>query len=169
MASCRSALRGLSKGGLAPGLLVERLGQMLADELTDGRFITLVYGVLDDEGRFTYANCGHGPAIVASNGKLEQLGSHRPPLGVNVDDPITETETMLSLAPGDRILLASDGLTEAMNASGEYLGLDGVEPVVRDRAATSETVVARLQEALVRHCGGPSMTDDVTMLCVDRI
>jgi serine phosphatase RsbU (regulator of sigma subunit) len=169
MASCRSALRGLSRSGLAPGLLVERLGQIMADELTDGRFITLVYGVLDDDGHFTYANCGHGPAIVATDGKLEHLGSHRPPLGVNFDDPITETQSTLSLAPGDRILLASDGLTEAMNASGEYLGLDRVEPVVRDRAATSETVVARLQEALVRHCGGPSTTDDVTMLCVDRI
>ncbi|MHC4804229.1 MAG: PP2C family protein-serine/threonine phosphatase [Planctomycetota bacterium] len=169
MASCRSALRGLSKGGLTPGLLVERLGQMLADELTDGRFITLVYGVLDDDGRFTYANCGHGPAIIATDGKLEHLGSHRPPLGVDFGDPITETQSTLTLTAGDRILLASDGLTEAMNASGEYLGLDRVEPVVRDRAATSETVVARLQEALVRHCGGPSTTDDVTMLCVDRI
>jgi serine phosphatase RsbU (regulator of sigma subunit) len=169
MASCRSALRGLSRSGLTPGLLVERLGQMLADELTDGRFITLLYGVLDDEGRFTYANCGHGPALITSNGKLEQLDSHRPPLGVNFGNPIPESQSTLTLMPGDRLLLASDGLTEAMNASGEYLGLDGVEPVVRDRAATSETVVARLQEALVRHCGGPSTTDDVTMLCVDRL
>jgi serine phosphatase RsbU (regulator of sigma subunit) len=169
MASCRSALRGLSRGGLTPGELVERLARMLSDELTDGRFITLVYGVLDDDGHFTYANCGHGPAMVASNGKLEQLGSHRPPLGVVFDNPITELESTITMMPGDRLFLASDGLTEAMNASGEYLGIRRVEPVVSDRSATSEAVVARLQEVLVRHCGGPSTTDDVTLLCVDRL
>jgi serine phosphatase RsbU (regulator of sigma subunit) len=169
MASCRSALRGLTATGLSPGLLVERLGRMLTDELSDGRFITLVYGVLDDEGRFTYANCGHGPTLIASNGKLEQLASHRPPLGVYLDDPVTEHQSTRTLMPGDRLLLASDGLIEAMSPAGKLLGLSRIEPVVRDRSATSEAVVARLHEVLVKHCGGPSTTDDVTILCVDRL
>jgi serine phosphatase RsbU (regulator of sigma subunit) len=169
MASCRSALRGLSGTGLSPGLLVERLARMLTDELTDGRFITLVYGVLDDDGRFTYANCGHGPAVIASNGKLEQLGSHRPPLGIVVDNAVTDLETTRTLMPGDRLFLASDGLTEAMDSTGEYLGFRRVEPVIRDRSATSNAVVERLHDVLVQHCGGPSTTDDVTMLCVDRL
>ena len=106
---------------------------------------------------------------LTSNGKLEQLDSNRPPLGVNFDNPITESQSTLTLMPGDRLLLASDGLTEAMNATGEYLGIHGVEPIICDRSATSETVVARLHEVLIEHCGGPSTTDDVTLLCVDRL
>ncbi|MHC4415554.1 MAG: PP2C family protein-serine/threonine phosphatase [Planctomycetota bacterium] len=169
MASCRSALRGLSRTDLSPGELVDRLSHHLAADLTDGRFITLIYGILDDEGTMTYANCGHGPALAAAEGRVRRLESHRPPLGVVTDLIDEPRQSTLALSPGDRVFLASDGLTEALNTAGRQLGVAAVEKIVIDRSVTSEGVVQRLLDLLREHQGQAAITDDVTLLCVDRV
>ena len=77
--------------------------------------------------------------------------------------------TTLDVQAGDRILFASDGLSEAMDADGNYFGCAPIEAAVGDRTADCTAVVERLRGALHRHCGGRSTTDDVTILCVDRL
>jgi len=70
MASCRSAFRALAQTGLPPGPLLDKLEEHLIDDLAEGRFITMIFGVLEDDGRFTYTNAGHAPALVVSNGQV---------------------------------------------------------------------------------------------------
>jgi serine phosphatase RsbU (regulator of sigma subunit) len=168
MATCRSALRAMSRLDLSPAELVRRLNDLLLADLTDGRFITLVYGVLDADGRFTYANAGHGPALVVRGGTTEHLPSHRPPLGIDIDLD-DEPQTTVTLAAGDRILFTSDGLSEAMDGTGSYYGLEPIERAAADAAATCDEIVERLKAELLAHCGGPSKSDDVTVVCVDRV
>ena len=104
MASCRSALRALAHTDLGPAELIDRLENQLIDDLTDGRFITMLYGVLHPCGRFCYANAGHAPAMLkTTDNGVNHLFSHRPPLGIQV--PLDEPpETSVQLQPGDRML-----------------------------------------------------------------
>ena len=112
MATCRSALHALARTGLEPGELLQRLEAQLAPDLTEGRFITMIYGVLDEDGTFTYANAGHAPAMVrtADHG-VKHLGSHRPPLGVIIPLDEDDLQSTVHLEPGARVLLTSDGVT----------------------------------------------------------
>ncbi|MBT8486247.1 MAG: SpoIIE family protein phosphatase [Phycisphaerales bacterium] len=168
MSGCRAAIHALSRTDCAPQRMLERLADLLRRDLTGGRFITMIYGIMEPDGTFTYANAGHGPALLARNGGVETLGPHRPPLGIDIPLDDEPGETSLRLQPGDRVLLASDGLPEAMTADGVYFGAERITAVMAERDADAAAVVTRLQAELVEHCGGPSRTDDVTILCVDR-
>jgi serine phosphatase RsbU (regulator of sigma subunit) len=168
MSACRSALRALSTAGLSPGQLMARLDALLTGDLTNGRFITMIFGIFEDDGTFTYSNAGHGPTMMLRGGQITALATHRPPLGVQIDldeDP----QSVVALEPGDRVFLASDGLAEAMNAEAAQFGTQRIAETVADASLDCQQVVDRLYEQLLAHCDGPSQTDDVTMLCVDRV
>lgn len=169
MASCRSALHALAATDLEPGELLVRLEKLLEKDLTDGRFITMIYGVLDPDGTFTYANAGHAPAMCVHDGKVIQLPSHRPPLGVDVEADFGTDQTTVQLAPGDRILLTSDGVNEAQNAQNKQFGFERIEAIVRDGSVQCNQVVSRLSRDVARHRGNLPPNDDVTILCVDRV
>ncbi len=169
MAACRSALHALAASGLEPGELLVRLEKLLDSDLTDGRFITMIYGVLDADGTFTYANAGHAPAMLVHDGQVIQLASHRPPLGVCVDMDFGTEQSTIKLAPGDRILLTSDGVNEAQNPQHKQYGFDRIEAIVRDGTVECQQVVTRLRNDLARHRADEPAKDDVTILCVDRV
>jgi serine phosphatase RsbU (regulator of sigma subunit) len=170
MAACRSALRALAMMPLRPSDIIDRLNRMLANDLTEGRFITMIFGVLESDGTFTFCNAGHGPALVLTKAGVAHLPSHRPPLGIDWDIADEEDhETTMRLQVGDRILLASDGVNEAMNSAGEQFGTDRMTTIVADRLLNCEQVVQAHRDALLKHCGGPQRADDVTLLCIDRV
>lgn len=170
MATCRSALNALSLAGHEPADMLDRLEQILLRDLLEGRFITLIYGVLRDDGRFAYCNAGHGPAMILRQGRIEQLPSHRPPLGVLLemedDDP---RQSSIQLEPGDRILFASDGVDEARNPANAQFGRASLERIVRETTGDCESVLAALRDALGQHRAGRPADDDVTILCVERL
>ena len=167
MASCRSALRALAKTGMEPADLLRRLEEQLQPDLTHGRFITMVFGLLTADGRFTYTNAGHAPAIAVLNGQVRQLDSHRPPLGIFVDMPGSAQST-LQLEPGDRIVLASDGLNESMNAQQQPFGEARIHRLIVNPHANAHQIVETLYATLHRHVDSAPMCDDVAVLCVDR-
>lgn len=168
MSACRSTLRALSQLDVEPGKLVLQLDKMLADDLQAGRFITLIYGILEPDGRFTFTNAGHGPAMILTAQGVMKLDSHRPPLGVWIEDNEQAEQSVIQLDVGDRIFLASDGLIEATNPRNKQFGQPKVEGVVADRDLTYQSVVTQLAEMLREHLSGHAAKDDVTMLCIDR-
>jgi serine phosphatase RsbU (regulator of sigma subunit) len=168
MASCRAALRALAHAGLEPADLLDRLNALLLHDLDGGRFITMIYGELESDGTFTYANAGHGPALVARRSQVTHLASHRPPLGIQLDLNGEERQTTLQLEPEDRILLTSDGLSEAAGSDGEHFGLQRIEAVLADSDLDAYQVVEQLRQKLLDHTGDRPTLDDVTILCVDR-
>jgi serine phosphatase RsbU (regulator of sigma subunit) len=170
MSACRSSLRALSTADLTPQQIIKRLDELLRHDLTDGRFITMIFGVLDANGTFTYTNAGHGPAMLAAEGRCRSLPPHRPPLGVELVHGVGDAlQTTTQLSPGDRLLLYSDGVSEAMNDNHEQFGVARIERIVCNTSLDPDQVVQRILEAMHAHCGGPTMQDDVTILCVDRL
>jgi serine phosphatase RsbU (regulator of sigma subunit) len=169
MSACRSTVRALASTNLTPIELIERLDALLRDDLDSGRFITMIFGILDDEGRFTYYNAGHGPAILVNATGCTEIKAQRPPVGVTVAGaPPNDPEKSVMMLPGDRLLLASDGLPEARNATGALLGIEPVEAVIVNKKLSCEDVVDQLCKTVAKHCDGPSRSDDVTILCVER-
>lgn len=141
----------------------------LEADLASGRFITLIYGVLESGGKFQYANAGHGPAFVVRNESVEPLESHSPPIGVVADfDDNEPLQSTIELSPGDRLFLASDGLNEGRNPDGVQFGVEQIKQAVHDRSLDCRAVIKRLTDAFQRHIARPRSDDDVTMLCIDR-
>ncbi|MEM1208306.1 MAG: SpoIIE family protein phosphatase [Planctomycetota bacterium] len=174
MASCRSALRALAETGLPPGPLLDKLEQQIVDDLTMGRFITMIYGVLAPDGRFTYANAGHAPAMIVNDGKIVRLESHRPPLGIVLDygdnkPALDDTQTTLQLHDGDRVVFTSDGVNESQDNRNEQFGLDRIEATAKRRDLDAIAFVELLNDQVTLHRAGQPAIDDITMLCIDRV
>ena len=193
MSACRSTVRALGTAELPPSEVVARLDALLAGDLESagGHFITLIYGTLTDDGTFTFCNAGHGPALSVTRGagttgadagdgglsgtvEVRDLAAHRPPVGVGFEPSLFAGEaaqTVVALSPGDRVLLATDGLTESAGADGEQFGNDRVRAIVADLSLSAGQVVERLRRDLVAHESHPPgrhRKDDLTILCVDR-
>lgn len=170
MATCRSALHALAHSGVQPAELLGRLERQLAPDLQEGRFITMIFGILHEDGTFTYTNAGHGPAMIrtAADGPT-RLPSHRPPLGVIIPLENQDIETTIQLEPGDRVLLASDGVNEAQNPENLLLGYEPIETLLNDALIACDQVVTQLRQNIRDHRQDRQADDDVTILCIDRV
>ncbi|MEM9882240.1 MAG: SpoIIE family protein phosphatase [Planctomycetota bacterium] len=170
MATARSALHALAHADLEPGALLQRLEAQLEPDLTEGRFITMIFGVLHEDGTFTYANAGHAPAMICTaDDGVAHLPSHRPPLGVVVPLDGEDLQTTLRLAPGDRVLLTSDGVNEAQDPTNRQFGFQPLERLIGQADLACDQVVATLRRDVGTHRHPRRADDDLTILCIDRV
>ena len=130
-------------------------------------FVTLFYGRLDPAtGRLDYVCAGHPPPLVRrADGALEEPTAGSLPLGLR--PALTPALGTLALAPGDRLVLFTDGLFEAPNPAGEAFGYDRLR---REVAASTGAADAhdRLRSAVERHVGGSELADDLTIVILER-
>jgi hypothetical protein len=136
------------------------------------QFATAVLARLDTAtGTLDYLLAGHPAPLVVRQGKVvKELGATpRPPLGVAVSGGPPVTVSREQLEPGDRLLLYSDGITEARDADGEFFGEDRLVELT-ERAAAAELsapeTLRRLGAAVLEHQAG-QLQDDATLLLVD--
>jgi serine phosphatase RsbU (regulator of sigma subunit) len=142
------------------------------------RFITLACGVLDSTSHVvSLVNAGHLTPLLyrASSGSLEDAMPKEVcglPLGLLAEIALDQTYEAhrLPLAPGDCLLLFSDGLTEEPNDRDQYFGLEGISAALKGKAGLGpRAVVELLVQAVKRHAGGRAQRDDMTLLCVGRL
>ncbi|MGH2614656.1 MAG: ATP-binding SpoIIE family protein phosphatase [Thermomicrobiales bacterium] len=167
MATTHSILRGFAPGLESPGAVLERANDRLYSDIPAQMFVTCLYAVLDpDSGRLRYANAGHNLPYVATAAGFRELRATGMPLGAMPDTTYEESETVL--APGDNMLLHSDGLVEARNDAGEMFGFPRLQAVV----ANSNDGVDLIDECLttLRQFVGRDweQEDDITLLTLQR-
>jgi len=164
MSATRGMLRSLAASHCTPGEVLTKLNRLMVEDFPSGRFVTMVYGVLDPASRtLTFANAGHlQPLLVDSSGARfldSQMGL---PLGLSLGAFSEQTAT---LAEGSRLVFYSDGLTEAANAAEEEYGGSRLEKHFAQLEASPESV---LQD--VRSFASPSsLHDDATVIVVKAL
>ncbi|MER5863592.1 PP2C family protein-serine/threonine phosphatase [Kitasatospora sp. NPDC002040] len=154
--------------GRGPAVAVQAGWSALARE--DERFATLAVVVLDPASdTLSWLNAGHEePFLRRASGEVERLAGTGPLVSSLVEDPAAAWSVRTTaFAPGDLVVLCTDGLTEARNEAGEELGAAAVEAVLRCPAADPAAVVRALYLAAEAH-GCDWQRDDVTILAADR-
>ncbi len=151
----------------APASVAGLMNRAVCRAGTMRNFMSLFYAVLDPaSGSLEYFCAGHPfPLLRRADGSVEELGRGCLPLGIRRDLDI-ETRTA-SVAPGDLLVVYSDGLPEAMKADGQAFGFDRVRALVAD-GGRADAVHLRLVRALERFLGEDPLLDDVSLVVVTR-
>ncbi|MGE3191354.1 MAG: PP2C family protein-serine/threonine phosphatase [Vicinamibacterales bacterium] len=163
--SCTLLLAAAHEGAPDAGACVARLNELLCLAADTGMFVTVCYGILDlDTGAVDYATAGHPPPFLISASGVRALPKAAGSV-VGMMDDLEFGGLKATMAPGDALVLYSDGVNEAMNASreeftiartGEFLGTLPAGP--------AEDIASALVAEVQRHAGGAPQADDITVL-----
>jgi len=144
--------------------LLKSVNQLFYENTPDDRYATMFFAVYDDHSReLEYANCGHNaPLLFRANGSLERLASTSTVIGLFPNWECVARR--LTLAPGDLLVIYTDGVTEANNAAGEEFGEARlIETVRANRFLPPATLVTAIQNAVQQFSTG-EQSDDLTMV-----
>jgi sigma-B regulation protein RsbU (phosphoserine phosphatase) len=161
MSATRAMLRSLAQTECSPSEVLETLNTQLVNDFPSGRFVTMVYGVLDPAARsFTFANAGHLPPLLVDGAGAQLVATEMGlPLGLR---PGSYSEVALSLGPGARLALYSDGITEAENPAEEQYG--GLR--LAAHVSKSDASMDSLLQDVRSFANGAGLRDDATVVLV---
>jgi len=169
-ASLEALAAGPIEVGLAADGICARLSRRLHARTSPERYATALVGVLDTERHaFSYSNAGHNPALlVRAGGQAERLAATGIPLGLLPASDYALEE--VAVAPGDALLIYTDGVTEATNPEGEEYGLERLEAALRAHLAELlPDLVDGLERDLDAFTRGVPYADDRTLVLVRRL
>jgi sigma-B regulation protein RsbU (phosphoserine phosphatase) len=161
MSATRGMLRSLAEACCTPGEVLTKLNRLMVEDFPKGKFVTMIYGVLDPAARtFTFANAGHlPPLLVDSSGAQCLRGESGLPLGLSFG---TFSENSVHLPEGSRLVLYSDGITEAFNGNEEEYGISRLESHFAQGNACAESILRE-----VRNFSAPEpLRDDATVIVI---
>jgi len=164
MASVHAWLRALA-GSESASRVLERLNRFVYASTETSRYVTLFYGELDPAARrLVYVNAGHVPPfVVRANGPEERLRCGGPVLGLL--DEVTLEPGELTLEPGDLLAAVTDGVTEAVDATGREFGDERVRQALATLAgAGAKETLAGLVSTVDAWVGPVGCSDDLTAL-----
>jgi sigma-B regulation protein RsbU (phosphoserine phosphatase) len=129
MSNVQAVLKSNASEVVAPGELCTRVNRVVCDNIVSHRFITCFYALLDTQNKkLSYTNAGHCPPMLIRDGRCLRMKEGGPVLGIFPDRPYAEGE--IDLRSGDWLVLFTDGVTEAPNASGTEFGEDRLEELL---------------------------------------
>jgi serine phosphatase RsbU (regulator of sigma subunit) len=153
---------------ISPAALISRLNHGLFRRSIENRFLTTFYGVLAPDGAFTFTNGGHNAPVLVSGSSVRRLETGGMVLGLF--EQSTFDEETVTLKPGDFIIAFSDGVTEALNTTGEeYMDDRLLASIERRRVAgisSAPEFLEKLLEDVRTFCDGEMPHDDITLLMV---
>jgi len=166
MSNFQAALKSLALHYASPAEVSTRLNHVLYSNIPLHKFITAFYGVVNVPNRtFTFTNAGHNPPLlVHANGDCVRLEAGGSVLGAFPD--LTFTQGTVQLSPGDRLLLFTDGLSEAVDENNEQFGEQRLIDLLREhRHDTPERLKQIIFDAVAEFCGH-SFRDDAALMIV---
>jgi phosphoserine phosphatase RsbU/P len=166
MSNLQAAVRAFSEGAAPPGEVCARVNRLLCGHMISGRFVTACYLRLDCRRHLiTCANAGHNPPLlVRASGEVVRLATGGTVLGVFPD--LTYEQHEIEIRRGDRLVLYTDGITEATAPDGEEYGEERLAAAITERAGFgAPALTAALFEHVLAFADG-TLHDDATIVSV---
>jgi sigma-B regulation protein RsbU (phosphoserine phosphatase) len=169
MANLQATLRGQTYPGVSVKECVARSNRLLHRSTSPEKFVTLFYGILDTTAhRLVFSNAGHdNPYFYSGDAPVRRLATGGIVLGAIDEYPFQEEA--VDLAPGDLLVIYSDGIAEAMNAKGGFFGEERIaETIAKHRDATAAELMEKILAAARKFAGKHPQSDDMTLLILKR-
>ncbi|GLK62694.1 SpoIIE family protein phosphatase [Paracoccus kondratievae] len=165
------AIRASDSGGCDPKPPVEvmrLLNSLMLDELRIESYFTMIYADLNLwTGHLRLVQAGHPhPMVQRADGRIESIGQGGLPIGVFSQADYEELQ--VTLAPGDRLFIYSDGLTECENARGDPLGEEGLHAILRTNATLHGDALLESICWSAAHYSSGQRSDDISAVLVER-
>jgi phosphoserine phosphatase RsbU/P len=164
MAATRGVLRSLAEASCTPSEVLQKLNQLLVEDLPPARFVTMVYAVLDPAKRtLTLASAGHLQPLLIHGDEARFLQTDAGlPLGLALGE---YSEAEIPLSPGCRVVFYSDGITEATNPHEEEYGELRLKEHLLQPGTCGETLLADVRAFV----NGFGLHDDATVISVEML
>ncbi|MFN0127188.1 MAG: PP2C family protein-serine/threonine phosphatase [Verrucomicrobiales bacterium] len=178
MATCRGLMRVSAEQQPSPIAVLQQVNRLLFADIREDMFVSLAYCVLDStSGEVTLVRAGHDPPLLfrRAHGAIEPL---KPPgLALGIDrGPVFNRATQefsFRMEPGDRLLLYTDGVTEALESkSRDEFGsarLTDVFKIQSQAGVTPQSLLASVQSAVASFTKGARQHDDITLVVIERV
>ena len=165
MANVQAAVRAFAGDSESPAQVCAKVNLLLHENIATGKFVTFLYGILDGETHtFQYCNAGHLYPIIVSGGSVRMLEQGGAVLGV-FPAWIYEDSTV-ELRAGDRLLLFTDGITEASDANGQEFEETSIATFAKANSTLSaKELNSRLLAKVTAFCDA-QFRDDATLLVI---
>jgi serine phosphatase RsbU (regulator of sigma subunit) len=171
MALLLAMLRTLVDEGLESARLIARLNVQIAKHSPASRFITFFYGLYDPAtGELQFVNAGHlPPLLLRASGDVDRVGLAGGGLALGMFEHATYESRAVRIAPGDVLVLYTDGITEAENPDGKAFEEAGLEAVIaRNSSGDPGELGAAILNAVVAYADDVRLADDLTALVLKR-
>jgi serine phosphatase RsbU (regulator of sigma subunit)/DNA-binding transcriptional regulator YhcF (GntR family) len=166
MSNLQATVKAYATVESSPKDLCGKVNRAICKSITSGKFITFFYAVLDSEGhQLTYTNAGHNPPLIArQDGSFLKLETGGAVLGMFADGSYEQAS--IALLPGDRLVMFTDGITEATDSNGEELGEGRLIALLRgNSSADAAEVRDAIMQTVTQFCR-EGFADDATLLTV---
>lgn len=167
MANLQATIRSQSMTSNSAKECIQNANSLLYQTTDPKKFVTMFYGIIDtQENTICYCNAGHDPPFLFHGDEEPQrLESGGIPLGFIPN--YSYTEATAELQPGCRIILYSDGITEAKNAADQEFGEKEFQRILlANRRLSTKSLTEKVLEAVKNHSGNTPQSDDITLMVI---
>lgn len=167
MANLQAFLKSICTQNVAIDDATGTINNLVADNTSDGKFITFFWGILDNSNlEFSYVNAGHNPPLLVRGGEITYLDKGGIILGVMPTFTPYLTET-IQLHEDDLLVLFTDGVTEAKSPEDEEFSDETLELLVRESAALPAVeILDRIRHSVYDFANGAFQSDDITIIVI---
>ncbi len=167
MALTRSLLLAEARRESSPRAVLNNVHRLLLELGEQDMFVTVFYGVVEAQ-QLVYARAGHDRPLLLREGKAQSLGGEGMFLGFPDLDELNLSEEQVTLAPGDRLVLYTDGLTDALSPAEQPFGLRRLTALLQSQANLPPAKLCAVTfDHLAAYQGDAAQYDDMTMLVME--
>lgn len=171
MAVARTLIRAETDINHSSAQVLQRVNELIINDNQSPLFLSALYAILDvTTGKLSYTSAGHDPPLCLrqSTGLVEELPAKGSLLGAFRD--VAFTAQIATLAPGDVLLLYTDGVTEARDTEGGFFGAERLKTALAAVSECSaEEIVQEVVTAVSQFAGSATQADDLTLLAAKRV
>jgi sigma-B regulation protein RsbU (phosphoserine phosphatase) len=170
MSASRTLFRTLSEEELPVAESMMRANRRLKKDVKTGMFVALLYAVIDSEDK-TLTMCSAGQTqpvhVSAKTGEAVLVKTRGDTFPLGIIEEAAYEETQLKLEPGDKVILYTDGIVEAMNEEEEIYGFERLLDVAKNsQTMTAETLLEEIKGKVNEFAGKAAQHDDITIIVI---